>query len=207
MATFTLTFSPYPPTTAVKAYLAAQRVADQGPSGSEVASATAGSDTSVAFTGLVDDTAYVAYAVVGGRHLYVGFRTAPAAADAGAGGGGDVLADGSVPFTGDVTFESPARLLMGADSDVVTLGTVQSTNENDGNIGASVDGDFGASRAALTAFNDTDGSMGQLDSDGTLTLQVAGGASLQVVAPAALPATPTDQATIIAVLQAWNFCA
>lgn len=64
----------FPPGTSVGAHPPETRRAGAGPASSAVASATAVAG-GVPFTGLEADTAYVAYALVGGEHRYVAFRT------------------------------------------------------------------------------------------------------------------------------------
>jgi hypothetical protein len=75
--TLTATGAVYPSGTSVAVYPRAAMVQGQAPSGVSVASATSGT-SSVAFTGLAYDTAYVAYALLGGVHTYKTFRTDPA---------------------------------------------------------------------------------------------------------------------------------
>lgn len=67
------------------------------PSGSETDSAVVASDSTVPFTGLADDTAYVAYAQVASVDRYIGFSTPPAVADSGGVAPGTPLpADGAL---------------------------------------------------------------------------------------------------------------
>lgn len=79
MASFTLTRPDrFPSGTTVAVYPEAAKVSGAAPSGnySQVTTGTAGS-SSVTFTGLADETRYVAYASVGGDYRYVGFETEP----------------------------------------------------------------------------------------------------------------------------------
>lgn len=102
MATMTLagTGARFPAGTTVAAYPAAQVRLGQAPSGSAVASAVAGAD-SVVFAGLASGRSYAGYALVGGEHRYVQFRTDDPAA-AGEGGG-----------LGLETFDQPGVLSVG----------------------------------------------------------------------------------------------
>ncbi len=77
MASFTITSCAdvFPVGTSVGAYLARYRLSGSSPSGSAAATATVASNGSLAFTGLADDTEYVAYASVSGQHRYRSFQT------------------------------------------------------------------------------------------------------------------------------------
>lgn len=62
----------FPPGTSVQLFKASGRKEDDKPVGTAVATATVAADGSVSFTGVPDDGAgYVAYALLGGRHVYV----------------------------------------------------------------------------------------------------------------------------------------
>jgi hypothetical protein len=64
----------FPVGTVVNVYPRAARVvSDAPPVGAAITSATVGA-SSLAFTGLTNDTPYTAYALVNGKHVYVGFR-------------------------------------------------------------------------------------------------------------------------------------
>lgn len=75
MASFRLSSSQFPAGQSVSVYPAAALSPSGGVSGLAVTTATVASDSSVTFLGLVDSTAYVAYAVVGGQPFAVRFRT------------------------------------------------------------------------------------------------------------------------------------
>jgi hypothetical protein len=64
----------FPVSTTVYVYLAKNRRDGQAPGGSAVTSSTM-TATGVTFSGLAEETAYAAYALLGGVHTYVGFRT------------------------------------------------------------------------------------------------------------------------------------
>lgn len=77
MASFTLSSCAdvFPVGTTVGAYPARYRLDGSSPSGSATTTAVVASSGSLAFTGLANDTDYVAYALVGGSHKYRGFQT------------------------------------------------------------------------------------------------------------------------------------
>lgn len=76
--TFSTVAELFPVSTSVSVYPRAARKDGQAPSGPSVASASVASGGSLAFSGLADETAYTAYASVGGVHRYRDFTTAPA---------------------------------------------------------------------------------------------------------------------------------
>jgi hypothetical protein len=94
MATVTLrVVRTFPAGTTVDVYLASQRYSDQAPAGQIAASDVVDAGGNVTFSGLDNDTAYVAYALVDNTHRYTSFATPPLAGGGGggAGGGGTLL--------------------------------------------------------------------------------------------------------------------
>lgn len=78
MASFTIPANPkFPNGTDLGAYLPAQIHPPDAPTGTAVATATAGASGVATFTGLGDATAYIAAAIVTGVWQYVPFTTAP----------------------------------------------------------------------------------------------------------------------------------
>lgn len=74
MASFKLVSEWYPVGSTVQVHPASGRVDGAPPSTAQVTSAVVAADGSVTFTGLTDETPYVAYASVGGVHRYVNIK-------------------------------------------------------------------------------------------------------------------------------------
>ncbi len=117
MATFTLTAlgDRYPDGTSLGAYLAEQARQDQAPLGVAVNTQTVVAGAA-AFTGLVDDRSYAAYALVSGVYRYVyfhtdavtGFGTGPPGPPGPAGPAGAVGAAGAAGATGPAGAAGPS---------------------------------------------------------------------------------------------------
>jgi hypothetical protein len=135
MASVTLNGERFPAGTSVSAYtradFPAMPVVPSGvPSGPvAVSTATVGTDGTLTFTGLADDTKYVAYAQVSGQDRYVQFRSAPLVGS-GSGGVVGVLDVSVAPYLADRTGATDASAAIQAAIDaaalaVTTTGTVK----------------------------------------------------------------------------------
>lgn len=100
MASITLNSADvFPDGTSVSAYQRSADLLEGAPSGSAAATATATNGT-VSFTGLVDNTGYVAYAQVSGQDRYRRFYTGVPSSPSGGGGAGLLIGAGA-PTAGD----------------------------------------------------------------------------------------------------------
>lgn len=116
---FTISDARYPVGSTVSAYRAAGRLPGAAPSGALVDSATVQSDGTATFEGLDVGTAYVAYALVSGQHVYVHFTTDPGlpAIDF----GGDAVIDGGLSVGGDLVVSGETSLQDLTVADLLTI--------------------------------------------------------------------------------------